>query len=194
VQPRDYGEQAEKLAFVQRAQGTPRWTGSWQTMFVAADPFGSTLLTAQERNELSAWMDCVRQVGRDVVVRDPTTVAIDLEVALCVEPFAYAAQVATQVQEVLLGRGLGGQPKGFFHPDNLTFGVPLRRSALEAAIQDVPGVRGVREIRIRPRGLARKLRLLGLTFEVGPDQILRLDNDPVHPEAGTLTIFTEGGA
>jgi hypothetical protein len=31
----------------------------------------------------------------------------------------------------------------FFHPDNFTFGTPLYRAALEAAVQDVPGVRAV---------------------------------------------------
>jgi hypothetical protein len=194
VQPEDYAEQAQKLDFVQRAQGTPRWTGSWQAMFVAADPFGSTLLTEPERNELSSWMDCVRQVGREVVVRDPNTVPIDLELQICIEPFAYAAQVAAQVQEVLLGRGTNHRPKGFFHPDNLTFGMPLRRSALEAAVQAVPGVRGVRQVRVRLRGARRKLSVLSLNLEVAPNQILRLDNDPIHPEAGTLTIMTEGGA
>jgi hypothetical protein len=194
VQAADYAEQAQKLQFVQRAQGTPRWTGSWQAMSVAVDPFGSTLLTSAERNELAAWMDCVRQVGREVVVRDPDTIPIDLELRVCVEPFAYASQVAAQVQEVLLGRGLNNRPKGFFHPDNLTFGTPLRRSALEAAVQAVPGVRGVRGVRVRLRGARRKLSVLGLNLEIAPNQILRLDNDPVHPEAGTLTILTEGGA
>jgi hypothetical protein len=36
--------------------------------------------------------------------------------------------------------------------------------------------------------------LRALTLPVGIDQILRLDNNPLRPENGTLTLFTEGGA
>jgi hypothetical protein len=194
VRPEDYAEQTEKLPFVQRAQGTPRWTGSWMSTFVAADPLGSSLLTDPQRADIEAWMDCVRQAGRQVIVRDPNTLGIDLEVTLCIERFAFAAQVVAQVTEVLLGSGLGRNPKGFFHPDNFTFGTPLRRSALEAAIAAVPGVRSVREIRFRLRGARGFQRFDSLTLLVAPDQVLRLDNDPLQPDNGTLRIATEGGA
>jgi hypothetical protein len=41
VRPEDYGRQSERLPWVQRAQGTFRWTRSWLTAFVAADPQGA---------------------------------------------------------------------------------------------------------------------------------------------------------
>jgi hypothetical protein len=194
VRPEDYADQAAKLPFVQRAMGTPRWTGSWLSTFVAADPFGAFRLADDQRTSLENWMDCVRQAGRQVIVRDPKTLAIDLEVHICIEPFAHPGQVVAQVQEVLLGSGQGRHPKGFFHPDNFTFGTPLRRSALEAEIRNVPGVRSVRNIFYRLRGFRRFQQLLSLTVPVGPDQVLRLDNDPLRPGNGTLNIITEGGA
>ena len=41
---------------------------------------------------------------------------------------------------------------GFFFADRFTFGTPLYRSRLEAAIQNAPGVGGVRAINYRQRG------------------------------------------
>jgi len=194
VQPDDYGEQAEKLDFVQRAQGTPRWTGSWLSMFVAADPFGAFALTPDQRAQLQAWMDCVRQTGREVVVRDPKPLSIDLEITVCIEPFAYASQVLALVQDVLVGSGGGRNTKPFFSPDNFTFGMPLRRSALEAAIQRVPGVRFVGPMRIRARGVRGPIPFDDLFFPVNEDQVLQLENDPLRPDAGRLTLIAQGGA
>jgi hypothetical protein len=194
LQPGDYGVQAKQLTFVQQADATQRWTGSWPSIFVAADPFGGSQLTDLERTELTSWMDCVRQTGRDVQVRDPRQLAIDLQITICIQPFAHASEVLAQVQEVLLGPGTGRRIKGVFHPDNFSFGTPLRRSVIEAAIQGVPGVRSVVAMLVRPRGVRSLAPFTDLTLSIAPDQIIRLDNDPVHPENGTLTLLTEGGA
>jgi hypothetical protein len=102
--------------------------------------------------------------------------------------------VLAQVEEVLLGPGTGRRIKGVFHPDNFSFGTPLRRSVIEAAIQGVPGVRSVVSMLVRPRGVRSLAPFTDLTLSVAPDQLIRLDNDPVHPENGTLVLLTEGGA
>ncbi len=194
VRPEDYAAQTEALDFIQRAHGTFRWTGSWHSVVVAADPFGAFELTAEQRRELEERIACVRQAGREVIVKDPKFVDVDLDIFLCVEPFAFPGQVKAQVLEVLFGRR-GPRPlKGFFHPDNFTFGTPLRRSALEGTIHNVAGVRAVQRIDIRPRGVAQSTQLSGLLFEIAPDQVLRIENDPLFPERGTVNIFTQGGA
>jgi predicted phage baseplate assembly protein len=193
VRPEDYAAIAERLPWVQRAGARLRWTGSWLTVFVTADPLGSFELSPEHRKELSNLMDGVRQAGREVFVRDPRYVNIDLEITVCIEPFAYGGQVKAAILEALLGRKTFPKPvKGFFDPDNFTFGTPLRRSALEAAIQEVPGVRGVEEMRIRARGISDWRPFTELTFEVHDDQIIRLQNDPRFPERGSLRIVTRG--
>jgi hypothetical protein len=190
VRPEDYAEIAERLPFVQRAGARFRWTGSWLSTFVTADPFGAFQLSPSQRTELANLMDCVRQAGREVFVLDPRFVNIDLEIRICIEPFAYAGQVKARVLETLLGRKGVRPAKGFFDPDNFTFGTPLRRSVLEAVIQEVPGVRGVEQMRIRARGITAWRVFDELTFNIRHDQIIRLENDPRFPERGSLKIVT----
>ena len=194
VRPEDYGTQAEKLAFVQRGNAKLRWTGSWNTMFVSADPFGSFTLSDDQRLALEEWMDCVRQAGRDVIVKDPRFRTLDLELTICVESFAYSGQVVQAIEEALFGRGGARPRKGFFDPDNFTFGMPFRRSALEAVIQAVPGVHSVQRIRKRERGFLAFATMTDLIIDVAPDEVFRLENDPVHPERGSVRILTTGGA
>ena len=83
---------------------------------------------------------------------------------------------------------------GFFSPDNFTFGTPLERATLEAAIQGVPGVRAVEGMRIRHRGWFDWQDFTELSYEVGKDEIIRVENDPLHPERGSLRLIMEGGA
>jgi hypothetical protein len=195
VTPDDYAVQTARLPFVQRGSARLRWTGSWNTVFASADPFGSFTLSDSQRAELEGWLDCVRQAGRDVVVQDPEFRTLDLEITICVEPFAYAGEVTRLVSEALLGRRGARPKKGFFDPDNFTFGTQLQRSALEAVIQDVPGVRAVLGIRIRSRGRAEFENFDRFTLEdLAPNEVIELENDPAHPERGTLRILTEGGA
>jgi predicted phage baseplate assembly protein len=193
VRPEDYGEQAEKLEFVQRAQGNLRWTGSWHSVIASVDPFGRFTLADEERTELENHFDCVRQAGREVIVANPKFVSLDLVIRICVEPFAFPGQVKERILEILFGRRGVRPVKGFFDPDNFTFGTPLRRSALEAVLHDVAGVRSVLGMDIRPVGEAPIEAFTFLSFSVDPDQIIRLENDPLFPERGSLTLVTEGG-
>lgn len=96
--------------------------------------------------------------------------------------------------EALFGKG-GARPKpGFFDPDNFTFGTPLRRSALEAAIVAVEGVEAVTGIRIRTHGVTEFHDFEALTFEVADDRLIRVENSPLRPERGSVNLVTEGGA
>jgi hypothetical protein len=81
----------------------------------------------------------------------------------------------------------------FFNPDHFTFGSPLERSALEAAVQDVPGVDGVTEVRYRRRGHTADFVPMLDTVEVAVDEIVRADNDPSRPDAGSFRVDVGGG-
>jgi hypothetical protein len=194
VRPEDYGTQAEKLDFVQRAQGTFRWTGSWLSAVTAVDPEDAFELSPERRQLVEALLNCRRQAGRDVIVRDPKFVSLDLVIHLCVSRDAFPGQVRARVLEALFGRG-GFRPRaGFFDPDNFTFGIPLRRSALEAAVVSVEGVEAVTSIQIRAHGATEFKAFEDLAFAVADDELVRVENSALRPERGSLTLELEGGA
>ena len=187
VRPEDYSTILEQLPWVQRAHASTRWTGSWSTYFVAADPVAGFALTADQRDDLDREIEAVRQVTRDARQVDPEYLDIDLEVDVCASRDAYPGEVAERVTRELAD-------PGFFSPDNFTFGQSLSRSRLEHAIQCVPGVRGVEEIRVRVRR-RREWRVFtepDLLVDVG--QIVRLQNDPLLPSRGSLVVQAHGGA
>ncbi len=187
VRPEDFSSILGQLDWVQRANATVRWTGSWSTYFIAADPLNGFALTPEQRQDLALEIECIRQVTRDARAADPEYLDIDLEVEVCASRDAYPGEVAERVTKALAA-------PGFFAPNNFTFGQPLRRSALESAVQCVPGVKGVEEIRLRVR---RRLDWQDFTqpeLSVEPWQIVRLQNDPQYPGRGSLTVKAHGGA
>lgn len=187
VRPEDYSEAAERLPWVQRAGTRFRWTGSWLTAFTTPDPEGAVTLDPERRVELERLVDRVRQAGREAHVLDPVFADLDLEITVCVAPAAYRGEVKEAVLAALSARG------GFFDPANFTFGTPLRRSALEAAVQRVPGVRAVGRILARRRGHF-DWRPLDAQLPVGDHEVIRVENDPAHPDRGSVRLVMEGGA
>jgi hypothetical protein len=187
VRDEDFEAIAERLDWVTRAGAATRWTGSWLTTFVTPDPRGSYSLSDERRSELENLLDSVRQAGRPVEVCDPVFVDIDLDIAICTEPGSYFGQVKERLTRALVGPARFGEALPFFHPDNWTFGDPLYRTELAAAVATVPGVLAVEEITIRRRG-ETKPEPMPDVVEVAADRVLRLSNDPRRPDQGGLAI------
>lgn len=194
VRPEDYAEAAERLPWVQRAGATFRWTGSWLTSFTTPDPLGAAVVSKTQRKKLRRQIDRFRQAGREAYIADPHYADLDLVITVCVAPYAYPSEVKEAVLEALSGsRSLQPRP-GFFSPNNFTFGSSLNRAMLEATIQAVPGVRAVEGMTIGRRGWFEERAFTELTYEVGMNEVIRVENDPLHPERGSLRLIMEGGA
>ena len=193
VTPADYQMAAETLPWVLRAGTRFRWTGSWLTAFTTADPEGTERITTGQQTDLINLLNRYRMAGYGSYVPAPVYVGIDLRVTVCALPTAFQGDVESAVVAALSATQLPGGATGFFFLDRFTFGTPLERSALEAAIQSSYGVAGVVSIQYRKRGVTGAWACLPETLAVGPDQILRMDNDPSRPERGALTVTVEGG-
>ena len=89
---------------------------------------------------------------------------------------------------------LTGAPTAFFAADHFTFGTPLERSRLEAAIQGVPGVRAVEDIQFRRRGMFDWTALPIGAYVPGANEVIRVENDRLHPDRGSVQLVPEGGA
>ena len=116
-----------------------------------------------------------------------------MQIQVCVLPDAYRGQVEAAILDALRSAKLANGKAGFFHLDRFTFGTPLERSALEAAIQGCAGVRGVLALQYRRRGLTPGYIDMPDRVEVGVDEIIRVDNDPNFPEKGSINITLGGG-
>lgn len=189
VRNEDYREILERRDTIQQANATSRWTGSWTTDFIAVDPMDTETLSPELRQSLETELDCIRQAGRSVCLRDADYVPIDLRIDVCLEPDASNAAMVRKITERLTSRRSG---TAFFDPDNFSFGVPLIRSDLEAEVHCVKGVRGVESIQVRRRGW-HGFQPLPARLETAPHQILQLANDPARPELGHVEISAHGG-
>ena len=187
VRPEDFGNILARLDWVQRANATVRWTGSWSTYFIAADPLNGFAPTDAQHKALAQEIGCIRQAARDARQADPDYVDIDLEVEICARADVYPGEVAARVTKALAD-------PGFFAPDNFTFGQALIRSGLEAAIHSVPGVKGIEKIRLRKRAKRDWHDFTDAELAVEPWQIVRLQNDPQYPGRGALRVTVHGGA
>jgi len=195
----DYREIAERLDWVHRAGAEMRWTGSWPTVFVTPDPRNATGLSAPHRKELEQWLDRVRQAARQVKVAAPQYADIDLRITVCVEANADRGEVKERVLAALFGGTCDRaatalqQDHGFFDEDNFTFGTPLSRAALLAAIQVVPGVRAVENMQVRRRGWFDWRPFTEFALPVGISELVRVANDLHLPERGAVQLTMEGG-
>jgi hypothetical protein len=193
VRPADYEAAAETLPWVDRAGTVYRWTGSWLTVFTTADPKGGTPISSDEQLQLVQLLDRRRLAGYESYVLSPQYVSLDLEINVCAEPDAFRGDVELAVLTALSAAQNPDGTRGFFYPDHFTFGQPLERSALETAIQDARGVAGVETIRYRQRGVIVNYVCMPAEIQVGPAQIIRVENDPSRPENGSLKINVDGG-
>jgi hypothetical protein len=193
VRPEDYNGAAQTLPWVQRAGTAFRWTGSWLTVFTTVDPLGTTVLPVDRHVELIELLNRYRLAGYEAYAPPPRYAPFDIKVWVCARPDAFRGDVEAALDDALGAAALPGGRRGFFHPDNFTFGDPLERSALEAASQAVPGVAGVIEVRYRRRGQATDFGPMPLTVAVGPGEVVLVENDPNRPDRGSVRVYVEGG-
>jgi predicted phage baseplate assembly protein len=190
----DYAAVAQRHPEVQRAAATRRWSGSWHTWYVTVDRRGGLPVDAEFEERLRGFLGRYRLAGYDLEVEGPRFASLDVALRVCVE----AGYLRSNVKRALLGEAftnadLPGGRRGFFHPDNFTFGQPVYLSQVVTAAMAVPGVRWVEPVRFqrwgeRDRGEREAGRL---TFD--RLEIARLDNDPNAPENGKIEFDMQGG-
>jgi hypothetical protein len=178
---------------IRRASASFEWTGSWLTVTLAVDRHDSQPLDSEQQQALIAYLNGWRLAGYDLQLIQPNYVPIELAIDICLSPGAAGSDVEQAILQALGATDLPGGSKGFFHPDNFPFGMPVYVSRLYAALLAVPGVNSAtitRLARLRvldPNGQTT-LNLSQGYLTIGADQIARLDNDRNFPENGTLTL------
>jgi predicted phage baseplate assembly protein len=193
VVPEDYAELAGRTRGVQRAAAALRWTGSWYEVDVGIDALGTedapTSLLERVRQDLYPY----RRIGHDLDVRPARSVALLLELDVCVRPEYLRAHVEAALRDAFGDRRLPDGRLGLFHPDRLTFGQGVYTSALLASAQAVPGVQSVLVTKLERLFEGPSGEVDAGVLKLAPTEVARLDNDPSVPEHGRLQLVMRGG-
>ncbi|MEU9154400.1 putative baseplate assembly protein [Streptomyces sp. NPDC048417] len=187
VTAEDYAALASELPGVQRAAAEIRWTGSVQEAHLAVDAYGSAQPSAELLAQVEQSLDVYRRIGHDLVVGPARLVPLDIALTVCARPGHQHGQILAE-----LYRALGNGRGGFFHPDALTFGEPVRLSRLVAVAAAVPGVQSVQVTRLQRLFEQDRGEREDGVLRLGPLEIATCDNDPDRPENGLLAISLGG--
>lgn len=178
---------------VQRAAATLRWTGSWTEVLVAVDPRGSEDTDAALLRAIKHHLHRYRRIGHDVKVVQANYVALDVALTVCVLPYFLKGHVKAALLDVFSNRRRRDGSKGFFHPDNLSFGEGVYLSQLVATAQAVEGVESVSVSKLERYFAGPAQEIDNGVLPLGPFEVARLDNDPSFPENGKFTLDLRGG-
>ncbi|PTM94781.1 putative baseplate assembly protein [Streptomyces sp. VMFN-G11Ma] len=192
VTAEDYAALACALPGVQRAAAEIRWTGSVQEAHVAIDSYGSAEPSAGLLARVEQSLEAYRRIGHDLVVGPARLVPLDIRLNVCAAPGHQHGQILAELYRVLGNGRLTDGRLGFFHPDALTFGEPVRLSRLVAVAAAVPGVRSVEVTRLRRLFEQERGEREDGVLRLGPLEIATCDNDPDRPENGLLAIALGG--
>ncbi|ABF39855.1 conserved hypothetical protein [Candidatus Koribacter versatilis Ellin345] len=190
----DYAHVAEETPQVDQAVAELRWTGSWYTVFIAAEPVGAGNVSTVLSKAIKKNVERYHLAGQDLEIDNPQYVPLQVELEICVDPDYFQSDVQRALMQVL-GSGVNstGQ-KGLFYPDNFTFGKTVYLSPIYAAARCVAGVKAVRASTFQPQGLISTTQYIAAgEIPIGPLQIARLANDPSFPNHGQLSLVLEGG-
>lgn len=189
----DYAAAAERRPDVQRAAATFRWTGSWYTVFVAADRYGGSEVSPRFAAQLRRHLERFRMAGYDLDVASPRFVPLDVMLHVCVKPDYFRSDVLRAVQLELSSQVLADGRLGVFHPDNFSFGEPVYLSRVIAAAQAVEGVDAVQAERfqrlVNPSGTSLEQGVV----PIGSQEIAQLANNPNFRERGQIVLHAGGG-
>ncbi|HEY7028064.1 MAG TPA: putative baseplate assembly protein [Gemmatimonadales bacterium] len=189
----DYRQIAQLNTRVQSANAALEWSGSWYEADVAIDPRGGESVSAMVLDEIDWELEKCRRMGHDLAVRPARYVPLCLKVEVCALPHYQPGQVKAALLDRFSTRTLPGGKRGFFHPDNLSFGDGIYLSTVIAAAQAVPGVECVTVTRFHRLFQAPNHEIENGLLPLGTGEIAQLDNDPNFPERGQLEIQVRGG-
>ncbi|MDB5282753.1 MAG: hypothetical protein JWO06_1828, partial [Bacteroidota bacterium] len=189
----DYVEKAKLHPEVQNAAARFYWTGSWYTVYIIIDRLGGKDIDGDFKQELVVLLDQYRMAGYDLEIIQTTFVPLNITLNVCIKPGYFQADVKQSLLRVFSNSLLPDGTKGFFHPDNFTFGQPVYLSAIYAVALAVDGVLSV-EIKTFQRWAKNPDdEIKNGLIKASALEILRLDNDQSLPENGKIDFIMLNG-
>jgi predicted phage baseplate assembly protein len=189
----DYVNVTEQNPQIEDAAATLRWTGSWYTVFITAEPQGNRNLSRSLRHSLTQSVNGYRLAGQDILIEPPQYVSLDIVLSICVDPDYFRLDVEKALLQALGSGTLANGRLALFAPQNLVLGQTVYLSPIYAAARAVPGVQTVNATVFEPQGRNTKVYLQQGFIPMGAFQVARMDNDPSLPDHGQLRFVMTGG-
>ena len=162
-------------------------------MFVAIDRFGGKPVDDNFKNTVKDFLGKYRLTGYELEIQGPSYVPLEIRLRVCVDPNYFGSEIKQRLVEAFSNRDLPDGRRGFFHPDNYTFGQPVYLSQIYAAAMKVKGVTCV-TVNVFQRWGKSPNNELDIGFvKIGPFEIARVDTDPNFAENGIIEFDLEGG-
>jgi hypothetical protein len=193
VTMQDYANVVEQNPQVEDAAATLRWTGSWYTVFITAEPVNNGNMSKSLRRNLTQTVNEYRLAGQDILIEPPQYVSLEIALTICVDPEYFQLDVKQSLLQVLGSGTLSNGQPALFSPDNFELGQTVYLSPIYAAARTVAGVLTVTATIFEPQGENTREYLQQGFIPMGPFQVARMDNDPSLPGNGRLSLTMMGG-
>jgi Baseplate J-like protein len=193
VTMQDYVNVVESNPQIEDAGAALRWTGSWYTVFITAEPQCNARMSKALHRSLVNTVNEYRLAGQDALIKPPQYISLDIKLSICVDPDYFQRDVEQSLLQVL---GSGTLPSGqpaLFAPQNFELAQPVYLSPIYAAARIVAGVQTVTAKVFQPQGVNTRVYLRQGFIPMGPFQVARMDNDPSLPGNGQLRLHMMGG-
>ncbi len=187
----DYVARAEEITGVSRAAARYAWTGSWRTVRVTIDPVGTLELTDELRRQVFEYLEAVRLIGEDLEIRPPKFVPLKIKVSLCAAPDVWIEDIRFVLEQEFSAGWTPDGRRGFFHPDQWTFGQTIHASQIIGHALLVSGVEHLINVAIKRRN--SPVPATDSFTKVAYNEIIEVLNDPDQIERGTITFDVKGG-
>jgi len=189
----DWAEVAERQTGIQKAAASLRWTGSWYTAFVTFDRRGGMPVDATFKTDMQKALEQYRLAGYDLEFNGPVYVPLEIALMVCVKRGYFRSNVQQSLLKAFSSFDLPNGQRGFFHPDNFTFGQPFYLAQIYKAAMAIDGVASVKILKFKRWGKADAGEKSAGELMPGPFEVLRLDNDPNFPENGKIEFNMQAG-
>ena len=184
---------AESVPRINQAVASMRWTGSWYTTFLTAEPSTGGKLDSALQQTLGLAMDRYRLAGQNLHLASPQYIPLEIELEVCILSNYFQRDVERALLAVLGSGAVKSEGKGLFSSNSFTFGQTIYLSPIYAATRSVAGVLSVTATRFQPQGISSNRFLLAGAIKLGAFQVARLENNPRFPDHGRFTLQMKGG-
>lgn len=189
----DYVRRAEEVEGVSRAVARYAWTGSWRTVRVTVDPEGTTELEEPLREQVAAHLEAVRLIGEDIELRAPRFVPLDIQIVVCADAAFWREDLRFILEQEFSDSWTSDGRRGFFHPDEWSFGQALHRSQIEGRLHQIVGIEHVVSIVMKRFNAPTPGVPNAEQLEMASDEVVQLANNPDHLEQGLIRFEIRGG-